>query len=155
MKNHITLFCFALLIGISCAKERTIADDLAGEWVYERETFSSSSIFEDSDTRGVMTFNEVETGTWVSDNGFNLGTEIEWDLQRMDTKISITQISSGQFSSFSANQIYEIEQNGDDGFTFSFHFSLINFIVPTDTLTIISEPFEPFTKFETIILTRK
>ncbi len=63
MKNYITLFFFALLIGISCSKDRTIEDDLVGELIYERETFNSGSTFEDTDTRVIMTFNEDEAGT--------------------------------------------------------------------------------------------
>ncbi|MFT6334754.1 MAG: hypothetical protein ACI86M_002169 [Saprospiraceae bacterium] len=73
MKNYIKLLCLSLLIGFSCSEGRTVEDDLVGEWIYERETFSSESTFEDPDTRGVMTFNEDETGTWISDDGFNFG----------------------------------------------------------------------------------
>jgi hypothetical protein len=144
MKNYITLFFFALLIGISCSKENTIEDDLVGEWVYERETFISGSTFEDLDTRGVMTFNKDETGTWVSDNGFNFSNEIEWDLQRMDSKISITKIPPPEFSNFSISQIYELKQNGDNEFVFTFEFYLSSLdSVPT------------LQRFENIILTRK
>ena len=145
MKNYMTLFCFALLIGLSCSKTRTIEDDLVGEWIYERETFSSGAIFEDPDTRGIMTFNEDETGTWMSDNGSTFGSETEWDLQRMDSKISITRILPDQFSSFSTSQIYDLKQDGADSFTFTFQISFDNLL----------DSIEAFTRFENIILTRQ
>ena len=145
MKNYITLLFFSLLIGFSCSEVRTIEDDLAGEWIYERETFSSGSTFEDPDTRGIMTFNEDETGTWVSENGFNLGTEIEWDLQRMDSKISITRVLPDEFLSFSTGRVYDLTQSGDDKFTFTFEFSFISILDSIESVTI----------FENIILIRK
>ena len=145
MKNYIVLFCFSLLIGTSCSEVRTIEDDLVGEWVYEREIFNSSSTFEDPDTRGIMIFNEDETGRWLSDNGSNFSTEIEWDLQRMDSKISITKIIPDEFFGFSTSQIYDMKQSGEDSFTFTFEFS---FNSSLDT-------FETIKRFDNILLTRK
>ncbi|MFT6334753.1 MAG: hypothetical protein ACI86M_002170 [Saprospiraceae bacterium] len=73
----------------------------------------------------------------------------------MDSKISITRVVLEQFSSFSTSQIYEMKQDGEDGFTFTFHVSAHNILVSTDSLTSILEPIESFTRFENIILTRK
>ena len=87
MKNYFLLFCISLFIGISCSENKTVEDDLIGEWIYERETFFSGSTFEDSDVKGTMIFNKDETGIWESANGFSISNEIEWDLQRMDSKI--------------------------------------------------------------------
>lgn len=145
MKIYITIFLVTLLIGISCSDNRTVEDDLAGEWVYERESFISSSTLEDPDTRGIMIFNSDETGTWISDNGSNFGTEIEWDLQRMDSKISITKIFPEQFGLFGFSQIYDINQSGEDNFTFTFEVKIESLI----------DSIESFSRFENIILTRK
>lgn len=143
MKNYISLFCFSLLIVISCSEDRNIEDDLIGSWIYERESFNSGIPFEDPDTRGVMIFNEDETGSWESDNGFSFRTETEWDLQSLDTKISITRLP-GEFSNFSSTQIYDIKQSGENTFTFTYEFS---FNSTQDTIPSI-------TRFENIILTR-
>jgi len=145
MKKYFILFGFSLFISVSCSNSNSIEDNLVGEWIYERETFNSGSTFEDSDTRGIMIFNEDETGTWESDNDFNFGTDIEWDLQGMDTKISITRILPDEFSSFSTTQIYDLKQSGEDNFTLTFEFS---FNSTQDTIPSI-------TRFENIILTRK
>ncbi len=145
MKNYILLFCCSLFIGISCSENPSIEDDLVGEWIYERETFNSGSTFEDPDTRGFMVFNEDETGRWDSDNGSSFTSEIEWDLQRMDSKIAITRIFPDALSGFSTTQIYDIKQSGEDSFTFTFEFS---FSSQLDTTPLT-------TRFENIILTRR
>lgn len=145
MKNYITLFCFSLLIGISCSETRTIEDDLQGEWVYEREKFHSGTTFEDTDTRGIMTFNEDETGLWLSDSGSSFGNEIEWDLQRDGSKIAITRISPSGSEIFETTLIYDLVQDGVDMFTFTSNKSYISW--PDTSVEIVV--------FENIILTKK
>ena len=133
-----------ILSGISCNNSQSIEDDLLGTWIYERETFSSSSTFEDPDTRGIMTFNEDETGSWLSDNGSSLAQDIEWDFQRMETRISITKIFPGNLSGFSSSRVYSVTQDGEDSFTFRYELSFESQI----------DTFESFLSFENIILTR-
>ena len=144
MKNYFLLLCISLFVGISCSETRTLEDDLIGEWIYERETFNSSSSFEDPDTRGVMTFNKDETGTWVSDNGLSFAIDLEWDFQQMETKISITKNYSSQTSGFIFSRIYDITQTDEDSFTLRYE---LNFESQIDTI-------EPYVNFENIILTR-
>ena len=145
MKNYITLFCVSLLVGISCSETRTIEDDLQGEWVYEREWFHSGTTFENPDTRGIMTFNEDETGLWLSDSGSNFGSEIEWDLQRDGAKIAITSIFPNGSETFESTMIYDLAQDGTEMFTFTSNKSYISW---PDTL-------EEIVVFENIILTKK
>jgi len=142
MKN----FGFVLLIllfAISCAKEKTISEELVGEWVYERETFNSFSTFEDPDTQGNMTLRKDETGDWIPSLGFT-NFEIEWDLQADDTKISITKSIVGVPSTVEVGTIYTLNRMDEDNFTITRH---IKFEAVADTL-------EPFEQFENIILTR-
>jgi hypothetical protein len=145
MKNYASVLLFTFLFCVSCSKEKTIGDNLIGKWIYERETFSSNSTVEDPDTRGVMTFNEDETGSWISDNGFNFTTETEWDLQGMDSKILITKILPIEISSFGTSQIYDIKQNGEDELTFTFE---VSFPSPVDSIASL-------VRFDNIILTRQ
>ncbi len=77
--------------------------------------------------------------------GLIVSNETEWDLQRMDSKISITKNLPNELSSFSTSQIYDLKQNGDNEFTFTFEFSFTSFLDSLETTT----------RFENIILTRK
>ena len=141
--KYLGLATFILLFASSCSKEKTISDELVGEWLYERETFRSSSTFEDQDTRGTMSFLEDETGRWTPVQGFS-EFDIEWDLQSNDTKISITKVLEGTTSSYNIGLVYDLNRNDEDSFTFTRH---IKFESPIDSL-------EDFEQFENIILTR-
>lgn len=138
------LFIFLIsIIFSSCGKEKTISDELVGDWLYERETFNSFTTFEDPDTEGYMSFKEDETGNW-SANSTSLNFSLEWDLQSNDEKISITKYIIGQQNVFPSSTIYDITRTDEDNFTFTFHFKAESII---DTI-------EPFEQFENIILTR-
>jgi len=145
MKNYFLLFLVAGFIAISCSTD-SIECDLVGEWVYERETFNSFSTFEDPDTRGIMVFNEDETGTWITNDGFEFGQDIEWDLQSNDSQIAITRKFSSEFQFPGNTQIYTINQSDQKNFTLKFELRIDDFL---DSLN------NSFVQFENIILTRK
>ncbi len=142
MRNYI---CILLIVisAISCGKEKTISEELVGDWFYERETFNSFSIFEDPDTEGFMSFSEDETGNWSQANGFQ-DFSLEWDLQANDTKIAITRYLIDQPTIFPSTLIYDLQREDEDNFTFTFHIKVES---PIDSL-------EEFEQFENIILTR-
>ena len=141
MKNYIPLLFLIIIIGNSCSEERTIEDGLIGDWIYERETFTAGSNYNDSDIIGVMTFNEDETGNWMRTSQINTNTSFEWDFQKMDTRISI---SKGLFfvsSASTSTRVYEVKQEGDDKFTFTYEI----YLNQLDTLPLLQE-------FEHIVL---
>lgn len=142
MKN-ICFMILMLIFCISCGKEKTVSEELVGEWLYERETFNSFSVFEDPDTQGTMIFNEDETGIWASSLGFS-EFKIEWDTQVDDSKISITRRLIGSPSSFETGIIYDLTRTDENNFTFTRH---IKFEAPADSL-------DAFEQFENILLTR-
>jgi hypothetical protein len=137
------LFLLVIIITLSCGKEKTISDELVGEWFYERETFNSFSSFEDPDTQGIITLNEDETGNWSTSAGF-LNFDLEWDLQSNDSKIAITKSVLGQLNIFPYTTIYDLKRTDENYYTLTYHFKTESSI---DTL-------EGFEQFENIIITR-
>ena len=142
MKKTIWLCCVVLLT-LSCQKEKTVSEELIGDWLYERETFNSFTSFEDLDTEGYISFREDETGNWSSNGGF-IDYELEWDLQQNDAKISITKYPLNQPFLFPISTIYDLKRTSEDEFTFTFHIVAES---PIDSL-------ENFEQFENVILTR-
>lgn len=142
MKKGI-LFLFIVVCMFSCAKEKTISEELVGDWFYERETFNSFSSFEDPDTEGYISFNEDETGNWNPSLGF-LNFSLEWDLQSNDEKISITKYALDPAFFFPSSTLYDMKKTDEDNFTFTFHIKTESSI---DSL-------EGFEQFENIILSR-
>ncbi|MEM9544971.1 MAG: hypothetical protein AAGA77_03315 [Bacteroidota bacterium] len=142
MKNYL-LFVLLVLVGLGCGKEKTISDELVGDWFYERETHISFSSFDDPDTEGFMSFNDDETGYWESSNGFQ-SFDLEWDLQMNDSKISITKYFVDQTALFPSNTIFDLTRENEDEFRLTFH---LKFESPIDSI-------ETLEQFENIILTR-
>lgn len=140
-RSHLFLFFFILLT-ISCGKE-SVEDMIVGKWVYERETFSSFSTFEDPDVSGLITFLDDETGSYESN--FSLARDLEWDLQVMDSKISVTQylsLVSGDL--FTNTTIYDLDIKSDNEI-------VLNYTAEFET---ISDSLESLFIFENLILTR-
>ena len=141
--RKILLFFSIVVLAFSCSEEKTVGDELVGDWLYERETFNSFTTFEDPDTEGYMSFREDETGNWSAHETM-LNFSLEWDLQANDEKIAITKYIIGHQNVFPSTTIYDITRTSEDKFTFTFHFKTESVI---DTI-------EPFEQFENIILTR-
>ncbi len=120
MKNHLTLLFFTLLIGVSCSKERTIEEDLIGDWIYERTYYKEGSTYNDTDTKGIITFNEDETGNWMRINILNINTPFEWDMQDMDRRIAISKNLNHVSSSQTNTKVYELRRNGIDQLTLTY-----------------------------------
>lgn len=131
------------MLCISCGKEKTISEELVGNWVYERETFNSFSSFEDPDVAGFINLREDETGDWTPSSGF-LNFDLEWDLQAEDQKIAITKSFPDFETPILITRVFDLTRNSEDSFTFRFH---QKFESQVDTL-------EDFEQFENIILTR-
>lgn len=137
------LLLFVLICFLSCGKEKTISDELVGDWLYERETFNSFSTFEDPDSEGYISFREDETGNWSTSSGF-LNFSLEWDLQSNDEKIAITKYGLELQILFPSMTLYDIKRTDEDNFTFTYHIKTES---PIDTI-------EGFEHFENIILSR-
>lgn len=140
-RSHLFLFVIILLT-ISCGKE-SVEDMIVGKWVYERETFNSFSTFEDPDVSGLITFLDDETGSYESN--FFQARDLEWDLQVMDSKISLTQylpLFAGDF--FTNTTIYDLDVKSDNEI-------VLNYTVEFES---ISDTLESLFIFENLILTR-
>lgn len=142
MKNCIYILLLSIAF-ISCEKEKTISEELVGDWMYEREANSNISNFEDLDTAGLMSFASDETGIWSQSNGF-VNYSLEWDLQSNDEKISITKFLNGSQVLFPINRIYDLQRTDEDNFTFTYD---TEFDVVFDTINVLQQ-------FEQIILKR-
>jgi len=142
MKNWISILLI-VFISISCGKEKTISEELAGEWLYEREAFNSFSPLEDPDTAGFMSFRDDETGNWMKSNSFP-NYDFEWDLQSNDQKIAMTKYLTGFGTNFPITTVYDLKRTDEDNFTLTNHFKFESNI---DTI-------EGFEQFENIILLR-
>ncbi|MDF1696638.1 MAG: hypothetical protein P1U56_12430 [Saprospiraceae bacterium] len=141
--RSITWVLMIALISISCSKNKTISEELVGEWNYERETFNSFSTFEDPDIGGTMVFQDDETGLWSQSNGV-FDYDLEWDLQVNDEKIALTKYPNTIGLSIPFTTIYDLTRIDEDNFRLRFH---IKFDSPIDTI-------ESFEQFENIILER-
>ena len=142
MKQFLILLLIAF-VSVSCGKEKTVHDELIGDWLYERETFNSFTTFEDFDTEGYISFRDDETGNWSSNEGF-IDFSLEWDLQADNEKISITKYPLNQPFLFPINTIFDLKRTNEDYFSLTFHIIAES---PIDTLA-------DFEQFENIILTR-
>lgn len=139
--SHLFVFVIILLT-CSCAKD-SIEDMIVGKWVYERETFNSLSTFEDPDVSGLITFLDDETGSYESN--FFQARDLEWDLQVMDSKISLTQylpLFAGDL--FTNTTIYDLDVKSNNEI-------ILNYKVEFET---ISDTLESLVIFENLILTR-
>lgn len=142
MKKYLFFLSIAL-VSISCQKDKTITEELVGNWVYERETFNSFSTFEDPDTEGFINLNADETGEWTPSNNI-LNFDLEWDLQDQDQKIAITKSIELVDNTILSTTVYDITRKSEDEFMFRFHQKFESQI----------DSIEDFEMFENIILTR-
>lgn len=131
------------ILCISCAEEKTIKEELVGEWVYERETFDSNSSVDDFDTQGFMILHEDETGTWTPFNGF-FYYDVEWNIQSNDQKISMTKYKMGNQNTSIVNTIFDLKRMDEDNYTLTYYLAYKSEIDTTETIE----------NFENIILTR-
>ncbi len=124
------LFLF-IIFGSSCSKEESKEDVLIGDWLYTREYYKQESTYNDTDTKGVITFNEDETGIWMRTNILNTSTKFEWDLQQMDHRISISKGLNHITSSHTTTKVYEFWLSGDE---LTLTYEIYNWIPDPDVL---------------------
>ena len=101
-------------MGLSCSKEVSKEENLIGDWIYSREYDKLESTYNDTDIKGIITFNEDETGNWMRTNIINTNTKFEWDLQQMDRRISISKGLNYITSSHTTTKVYEFWLSGDE-----------------------------------------
>ena len=143
LKNIFSILVIILVL-TSCSKEKTISEELVGNWLYERETNINFSATMDPNTLGDFHFDEIETGTWNQSNPITKKSAIQWKLQDNDTKLAITNLATGDPNFAVSTTVYDLVRVTENNFRLRLY-SNDQFMV---------EPMEITTYFDNVVLMR-